>query len=79
MVDDVAEDGTVTVIHMVHQGVVRYRMNLDHPDARTNPATGATMNDYLRAPGPTGTSLLTGQLFAAYATVLDGPVPVAQR
>ena len=59
--------------------VVRYRMNLNHPDWRTDPESGEPINDYLRASGPTAQALLTGQLFAAYATVLDGVQPVARR
>ncbi|HVE82502.1 MAG TPA: CHAP domain-containing protein, partial [Myxococcales bacterium] len=74
LVDSVSSDATVTIIHRVRRGVVRYRMNLNHPDWRTDPETGEPINDYLRggAGATPPRALLTGQLFAAYATVLDG-------
>ena len=73
IVDTVSDDATVTIIHRVRRGVVRYRMNLNHPDRRTDPDSGRPINDYLRASSPQTKAQLTGQLFAAYATVLDGP------
>ncbi|HZN95634.1 MAG TPA: CHAP domain-containing protein [Myxococcales bacterium] len=79
LVDAVSDDATITIIHRVRRGVVRYRMNLDHPDWRTNPETGEPINDYLRSTGIEKQPQLTGQLFAAYATVLDGAEPVASR
>jgi hypothetical protein len=81
IVDQVDSDGTVTVIHRVKRGVVRYRMNLSQPKVSKDPNTGKILNDTLRAPGPGKTFALTGQLFAAYATVLPSPKPVvvAQR
>lgn len=74
IVDSVLEDGTVTVIHKVARGVVRYRMNLLRPDEHKD-ATGVVLNDYLRIQGPKKREVLTGQLFTTYATVL----PVEQR
>ena len=81
IVDDVDKDGTVTVIHRVKRGVVRYRMNLSKPSVGKDPDSGKILNDTLRAPGQGRSFALTGQLFAAYATVLPGskPVVVAQR
>jgi hypothetical protein len=81
IVDQVDADGTVTVIHRVSRGVVRYRMNLSRPSVGRDPATGKILNDTLRAPGQGRSFAFTGQLFAAYATVLPGakPVAVAQR
>jgi hypothetical protein len=79
VVDSVGGDATVVIIHRVRRGVVRYRMNLNHPDQRTDPESGQPINDYLRSAARTPPSLLTGQLFAAYATVLDGAEPVASR
>jgi hypothetical protein len=69
LVEDVAEDGTVTVIHRVARGVVRYRMNLSHPTLARDTG-GRVINDYLKVAGPTSGPLLTAQLFAGYATVL---------
>ncbi|HLL82342.1 MAG TPA: CHAP domain-containing protein [Longimicrobium sp.] len=78
LVEDVTDDGTVTVIHRVSRGVVRYRMNLRHPDQRVDAKTGRVLNDALRAPGGDRAGATTGQLFAAYATLLP-PSPVARR
>ncbi|WP_224366561.1 CHAP domain-containing protein [Hyalangium versicolor] len=81
IVDQVDSDGTVTVIHRVKRGVVRYRMNLSKPGVGKDPDTGKILNDTLRAPGSGRSFALTGQLFSAFATVLPGskPVVVAQR
>jgi hypothetical protein len=81
IVDKVDADGTVTVIHRVKRGVVRYRMNLSKPRVAKDPRSGKILNDTLRAPGPTRGFALTGQLFVAYASVLPSPKPVvvAQR
>lgn len=81
LVDQVDADGTVTVIHQVKRGVVRYRMNLSKPHAAKDPSSGKLLNDTLRAPGPGRRFALTGQLFAAYASVLPSarPLTVAQR
>ncbi|SES96594.1 CHAP domain-containing protein [Stigmatella erecta] len=77
LVDKVAADGTVTVIHRVQRGVVRYRMNLARPGAAKDPRSGQVINDTLRAPSSGRPFALTGQLFSAYATVLPAPAPVA--
>jgi hypothetical protein len=76
IVDHVDADGTVTVIHRVKRGVVRYRMNLAKPRVAKDPGSGKILNDTLRAPGSTAAFALTGQLFAAYASVLPSPKPV---
>ncbi|RKH17839.1 CHAP domain-containing protein [Corallococcus praedator] len=83
LVDGVDSDGTVTVIHRVRRGVVRYRMNLARPHLPRDPKTGEVLNDMLRNPGPGQTHVLTGQLFAAFGSVLPAgtgkPVAVAAR
>ncbi len=85
IVDHVGADGTVTVIHRVRRGVVRYRMNLDRPHLPRDPKTGETLNDLLRHAGPHRDPVLTGQLFASYGSVLPPapprtkPVPMALR
>ncbi|MCP3101706.1 CHAP domain-containing protein [Myxococcus sp. K15C18031901] len=87
IVDDVDDQGTVTVIHRVRRGVVRYRMNLERPHLPRDPKTGEVLNDLLRSPGPQKDPVLTGQLFAAFGSVLPprppakkpAPVPVALR
>ncbi|WP_338866007.1 CHAP domain-containing protein [Myxococcus stipitatus] len=85
IVEDVDDKGTVTVIHRVNRGVVRYRMNLDRPHLPRDPKTGEVLNDMLRHSGPNRAPVLTGQLFASFGSVLPAspatkkpaPVPVA--
>lgn len=77
LVDEVQADGTVTVIHRVQRGVVRYRMNLARKDVRRDARTGRVLNDMLRAPGGSKLPVLTGQLFAAYGSVLPSPTAPA--
>ncbi|TSC31289.1 CHAP domain-containing protein [Corallococcus sp. Z5C101001] len=83
LVDGVDSDGTVTVIHRVKRGVVRYRMNLARPHLPRDPKTGEVLNDILRSPGPGQPNVLTGQLFAAFGSVLPPgsakPMAVAAR
>ena len=84
IVEDVDAEGTVTVIHRVSRGVVRYRMNLANPDVRVDRATGRVYNDALRHSGPGRREVLTGQLFAGYATLLSAseraqPQRISQR
>lgn len=79
LVDAVSGDGTVSVIHRVNRGVVRYRMNLQHADIHIDPLTRQTLNDYIKGGSGTGPPILTGQLFAAYAAVLPSTVNVARR
>lgn len=67
VVEGVDADGTVRVIHRVKRGVVVTRMNLKRPDTRVEAGTGRKLNDYLRGGRE---AALTGQLFAAYATLL---------
>lgn len=79
LVESVSEDGTVTIIHRVRRGVMRYHMNLGRPELHTDPHTGQVLNDYLR--GSTGTSrpVLTAQLFFAFGSVLPAEALPAPR
>ncbi|MBN9684686.1 MULTISPECIES: C40 family peptidase [unclassified Corallococcus] len=83
LVDGVDSDGTVTVIHRVKRGVARYRMNLARPHMARDPKTGEILNDMLRSPAPGQPHVLTGQLFAAFGSVLPSgpakPMAVAAR
>jgi len=83
LVESVDADGTVSIIHRVNRGVMRYHMNLDRPALRSEPGSGRVLNDWLRGSSGTGKPVLTGQLFAVYGAVLpaapDGvrsPLPV---
>lgn len=47
LVEAVAEDGTITLIHLGSKGIVRIHMNLVHPEDRDGPE-GQRWNDNLR-------------------------------
>jgi probable lipoprotein NlpC len=72
VVEKVERDGTVIFVSWVSAGVERYRMNLRRPDMHKT-ADGRVLNDYMRRKGSgdhQATRYLTGQLFAAFGTVL---------
>ena len=72
VVERVEDDGTVVFVSSVTKGIERYRMNLREP-GRHNGGDGRILNDYMRRkwPGdPPATHYLTGQLFAAFGTLL---------
>lgn len=79
IVEEARTDGTVIVIHRVTRGVVRYHMNLLRPSERRDPATGRVLNDALRATGPARREVLTGQLFAAFGSLLPAEAMTARR
>lgn len=73
IVETVERDGTVIFVSWVSAGVERYRMNLRHPGIHKT-AEGRVLNDHMRRKGagdPEATRYLTGQLFAAFGTVLQ--------
>ena len=72
IVETVERDGTVIFVSWVSAGVERYRMNLQRPGIHKT-AEGRVLNDHMRRKGsgdPETTRYLTGQLFAAFGTVL---------
>ncbi|HSA23252.1 MAG TPA: hypothetical protein P5076_17475 [Myxococcota bacterium] len=69
IVERVDPDGTITFLHRVKRGELRYRMNLFHPALRREPKTGKVLNHYLRVGADHGSGRLTGQLFHDFATV----------
>ena len=79
LVESVSEDGTVAIIHRVRRGVMRYRMNLGHPQVHTDPRSGSVLNDYLRGSTGTNRPVLTAQLFVAFASLLPADVPQGPR
>lgn len=79
IVEEAYGDGTILVIHRVKRGVVRYRMNLEKPAQRKDPGTGRVLNDALRRPGPIRREVLTGQLFAAFGSLLPATAMTATR
>ena len=69
LVESVDEDGTITMIHLGGQGIVRTVMNLKHPELRQS-EDGKVLNSWLRVAtkrdkGPR----LTGQLWKAFASM----------
>ncbi len=73
VVEAVEPDGTVLFVSQVSGGIERYRMNLKNPD-RHRTSDGRVLNDYLRRKGMRDeerTHYLTGQLFAAFGTLIN--------
>lgn len=79
LVESVSEDGTVAIIHRVRRGVMRYRMNLAHPQTHTDPRSGSVLNDYLRGSTGANKPVLTAQLFVAFASLLPADAPQVPR
>lgn len=76
IVEHVARDGTITLVHKGSKGITRLTMNLRHPATRRDDS-GTSLNDHLRASsskdgGPT----LSGQLWRAFGSLwsLDEPL-----
>lgn len=73
IVETVAPDGTITMVHYSSNGIVRLRMNLDRPH-------DDTVNDQLRAASrkdPGATKYLAGELWVGFASFYRSPVQVA--
>ncbi len=60
LVERVADDGTIRLLHFASGKVKRDVMNLRHKNTARDPDTGETLNSYLRRGGG---KVLTGQLF----------------
>ena len=74
IVERVLPDGTMTLVHLGSDGVVRIAMNLKHPDQRQN-EQGEVINSYIRPvrdakSGP----VLTGALFRGFAPLYALPL-----
>lgn len=73
VVERVELDGTVVFVSWVAAGVERYRMNLTMPETHRT-GDGRVLNDFMRRKGlgdSKATRYLTGQLFAAFGTLLQ--------
>lgn len=73
IVETVAPDGTITMVHYASNGIVRLRMNLDRPH-------DDNVNDQLRAASrkdPGATKYLAGELWVGFASFYRSPVQVA--
>jgi probable lipoprotein NlpC len=72
VVEQIESDGTVVFVSRVAGGIERFRMNLRIPDTHRT-SDGRVLNDFMRKKGfrdPEATRYLTGQLFAAFGTLL---------
>jgi hypothetical protein len=72
VVEGAEHDGTVIFVSRVSGGIQRYRMNLQQPTMHRT-REGRILNDYMRrksAWDSDETPSLTGQLFAAFGTIL---------
>ncbi|MDP2309037.1 MAG: CHAP domain-containing protein [Pseudomonadota bacterium] len=81
VVESVDKSGTVTMVHIGSKGVVRLRMNLRHPEDRTD-AAGAVLNDNLRAHGRSDsprTRYLAGELWVAFASYSEAGAQVSSE
>lgn len=70
VVEAIDTDGTVVIVHRVTNGILRYRMNLQHPDLIRDPVSKKRINHFLRKAGNGKSSLTTAQLFAGFGTVI---------
>ena len=69
IVEKVAGDGTITLIHLGSKGVVRTFMNLRHPGEHKSPG-GAVWNSFLRAPSKRDNGgRLNGELWRAFGSL----------
>ena len=72
VVERVESNGTVVFVSRVSRGIQRFRMNVQAPDTHRT-GDGQVLNDFMRRKGsrdPKATKYLTGQLFAAFGTLL---------
>lgn len=67
IVERVDPDGTVTFIHHVRRGILRYRLNLFKPTRRRDASNKKVLNHHLRMGD--GKQRLTGELFHAFASI----------
>jgi hypothetical protein len=68
IVESVEPDGTVVFVHRVSGGVKESRLNLHHPREMEGPQR-ERWNDIIRGASRRDRAYLTGELFAAYASV----------
>lgn len=73
IVERVLPDGTMTLVHLGSDGVVRIAMNLKHPDQRAN-ESGEVINSYIRpARDAKSGPVLTGALFRGFGVLYALP------
>lgn len=67
VVESVAPDGTVTYVHRASSGVTRAKVNVAAASTRTS-SDGAVLNDWLRPRSSLSPAVLSGELFAGFAS-----------
>jgi hypothetical protein len=73
IVERVLPDGTMTLVHLGSDGVVRIAMNLKHPEVRAN-EDGEVINSYIRpARDAKSGPVLTGALFRGFGVLYALP------
>jgi len=73
VVERIESDGTVVFVSQVSGGIERYRMNLKMPYTHRT-SYGRVLNDFMRRKeirDPEAARYLTGQLFAAFGTLIS--------
>jgi hypothetical protein len=71
IVERVDPDGTITFVHRVRRGVLRYKLNRFKPHERRDPQSGKVLNHYLKyGRRKRAGKRLTGELFHAFATIV---------
>ncbi len=81
VVESVDARGTITLVHVGSQGVVRFHMNLRRPEERVDEA-GNLLNDPLRAPrlgDSPRTRRLAGELWVGFASFWQADQEMALR
>lgn len=81
VVEKILDDGTIVFVHRVGGGILRYRMNLEHPEVSRDPRTGRRLNHVLRREQGDIEAATTGELFVGFGTVIlyDDTTTLAQR
>ena len=69
IVEKILEDGTIVYIHHVSGGILRYRMNLEHPRVRRDSKAGTRLNHDLRRAAGDVPAQTGAELFRAFGSV----------
>lgn len=73
VVERILDDGTIVYVHHVSGGILRYRMNLSHPNTRLAPHQGTRMNHDLRRASAGEPARTGAELFRAFGSVPAPP------
>ncbi|MCP4504436.1 MAG: C40 family peptidase [Deltaproteobacteria bacterium] len=79
VIEKILDDGTIVFVHKIGAGILRYRMNLEHPSQRRDKNSGSTLNHYLRRASGGQKAKTTAELFTGFGTVLMDNDDVEKR